>query len=276
MQARHRQPLGLPDHGGTAWTSSESPIGGPDTKGRVLVVHEHPLLASALQAALADCGWAVETSCSGTVDEVLGSAAGFHPDCILLDVDHGAAVGNGIELIRPLVTAGNRVVMLTEEGRRLVLAECLEAGAVGWIDTTLDLGEVDSMLESVIAGIALVGRTEQAELLQWLAGERARQRSVQARFDALTPREADVLSALADGLTAEEIARRHVVALTTVRTQIRAVLRKLGVRSQLAAVALADAHRSLLPPTAPAAAESPIIVPGDRPILPPPPIARSA
>ena len=45
----------------------------------------------------------------------------------------------------------------------------------------------------------------------------------------------------------EEIAREHFVALTTVRSQIRAVLQKLGVRSQLAAVAVADAHRWLLP-----------------------------
>ena len=56
-----------------------------------------------------------------------------------------------------------------------------------------------------------------------------------------------MLGGLANGLTAEEIAREHFVALTTVRSQIRAVLQKLGVRSQLAAVAVADAHRWLLP-----------------------------
>ena len=56
-----------------------------------------------------------------------------------------------------------------------------------------------------------------------------------------------MLGALIDGLSAEEIAEAHFVALTTVRSQIRAVLQKLGVRSQLAAVALASAHRELLP-----------------------------
>jgi hypothetical protein len=56
-----------------------------------------------------------------------------------------------------------------------------------------------------------------------------------------------VLSAMIEGRTAEEIADQHFVALTTVRSQIRAVLQKLGVRSQLAAVAIAVAHRDLLP-----------------------------
>jgi hypothetical protein len=50
-----------------------------------------------------------------------------------------------------------------------------------------------------------------------------------------------------EGLNAEEIAQSHFVAVTTVRSQIRSVLQKLGVRSQLAAVALADNHREILP-----------------------------
>ena len=49
-----------------------------------------------------------------------------------------------------------------------------------------------------------------------------------------------MLAALVDGLSAEEIAETQYVALTTVRSQIRAVLQKLGVRSQLAAVAHAN------------------------------------
>ncbi len=50
-----------------------------------------------------------------------------------------------------------------------------------------------------------------------------------------------------EGLNADEIAQSHFVAVTTVRSQIRSVLQKLGVRSQLAAVALADNHREALP-----------------------------
>jgi DNA-binding NarL/FixJ family response regulator len=60
-----------------------------------------------------------------------------------------------------------------------------------------------------------------------------------ARFEELTDREAAVLTAIIGGSTADEIARSQFVALSTVRSHIRAVLAKLGVNSQLGAVALA-------------------------------------
>ncbi len=103
------------------------------------------------------------------------------------------------------------------------------------------------MLATVVAGRPILGRTERAEFLELLRTERSNALRDRERFAQLTPREALVLGALSDGLSAEEIAQQHYVALTTVRSQIRSVLQKLGVRSQLAAVAIADAHRWLLP-----------------------------
>ncbi len=204
-------------------------------------------MAAGLQLALSQRGWHVETDDAATACALVDHARRFEPHCVLLDTQLRNSVGSGIALIEPLTECGGHVVMLTAERRRTVLAECLEAGAVGWIGVQAPLDEVDSTLERVVSGAAIVGRTERAELLEHLRLERSRAFRAQATFEQLTQREALVLAALADGLTAEEIARQHFVALTTVRSQIRAVLQKLGVRSQLAAVALADTHRELLP-----------------------------
>ncbi len=223
----------------------QSPCG--RTTGRVLVVEEHSLLAAGLQLALSGRHWVVETTSGPTADDVVRHAERFEPQCVLLDTHLRNGVGSGISLIEPLSATGARVVMLTAERRRTVLAECLEAGAVGWIGMHAPLDDVDSTLGRVLAGAAIVGKTERAELLQHLWLERSRTLRAQATFEQLTQREALVLAALTDGLSADEIARAHFVALTTVRSQIRAVLQKLGVRSQLAAVALADTHRELLP-----------------------------
>ncbi len=217
------------------------------TTGRLLVVEEHALMAAGLQLALTERRWEVETNCASTARDVIDHAERFAPQCILLDTHLRNGVGRGIDLIEPLSATGARVVMLTAERRRTVLAECLEAGAVGWIGMHAPLDDVDSTLGRVLSGAAILGRTERAELLEHLRLERSRAMRAQATFDQLTHREALVLAALADGLSADEIAREHFVALTTVRSQIRAVLQKLGVRSQLAAVALADTHRELLP-----------------------------
>ncbi len=58
-------------------------------------------------------------------------------------------------------------------------------------------------------------------------------------FDRLTRREQEVLSALMRGAKARDICVQSYVSMPTVRSQIRSILMKLGVTSQLAAVALA-------------------------------------
>ena len=66
-------------------------------------------------------------------------------------------------------------------------------------------------------------------------------------YDALvdlTPGEHRVLYQMMHGASAGEIAKQLVVSLATVRSHIRSILRKLGVSSQLAAVALANGARA--------------------------------
>ena len=130
--------------------------------------------------------------------------------------------------------------MLTAETWRVVLASCLEVGAAGWIGKDAFLDEVVASLTDVLDGTPLIGCSAREAMIDELRIERAGQRRALSPFERLTLREGEVLAALVDGLTAEEIAETQYVALTTVRSQIRAVLQKLGVRSQLAAVAQAN------------------------------------
>ena len=218
---------------------------GAKNERRVLIVQEHSLLASGLMLALSERLWTVETNSGSSSGDVIDHIEAFKPQCVLLNLHlHDSS---GLDLIGPAVSLGSKVVMLTAERRRAILAACLDAGAVGWIKVTDELGSVDSTLADVVAGRPIIGRTQRSELLELLRTERAAGLRAQATFSQLTQREALVLAALTQGLSADEIAKAHFVALTTVRSQIRSILQKLGVRSQLAAVALADNHRALLP-----------------------------
>jgi two-component system nitrate/nitrite response regulator NarL len=223
------------------------PDDNPTSHGRLLVVQGHALLGDGLKLALSERSWDVETTCGPTPTDVSEAAQRFRAQCALLDVHLHHADGAGIDLIAPLVSAGAQVVILTAERRRAVLAECLEAGAAGWVSLDAGLGELDVALQRALAGQPIIGQNQRAEYLGLLRSQRAAARTVSATFEQLTPREVLVLSALTDGLTADEIAKAHFVAVTTVRSQIRSLLQKLGVRSQLAAVAIADAHRDQLP-----------------------------
>lgn len=217
------------------------------TYGRVLVVHTHAVVGAGLQLALSKRSWQVKATSGPTPTDITDAARRFQAHCALVDVHLHHGDGGGINLIAPLVAEGTRVVMLTAERRRVVLAECLEAGAAGWIDLNSDLDAVDSALQDVIDGRPIIGRNQRAEFLELLRLERSATRRASATFELLTPREVGVLVALTDGLSADDIAREHYVSVATIRSQIRAVLQKLGVRTQLAAVAIADAHRDLLP-----------------------------
>jgi DNA-binding NarL/FixJ family response regulator len=207
---------------------------------RVLIVEDHALVAIGLQLALSARGWEVETTDGPTAHAVIDHAKRFEPQCVLLDISLGEEVGSGIGLIAPLRKTGAHVVMLTAETRRTVLASCLEAGAVGWIGKDVFLDELETTLGQVLAGTPLIGCSTREAMIDELRIERAGQRNALTPFEKLTQRESRVLAALVEGLSAEEIADAHFVALTTVRSQIRAVLQKLGVRSQLAAVAHAN------------------------------------
>lgn len=239
--------LGGYDMGSLKVESRPGSAGGRSTRGRLLVVEHRELVALGLQLALSERSWNVETTSGPTCLDVVDHARRFEPECVILDIHLGDSIGNGIELIRPLMSTGAQVVMLTAERRRMALAECVEAGAVGWVSKNAGLDEVDSTLDHVLSGGTILGRADRVALLDHLRRERALMLRSHATFERLTQREALVLGALVDGLSAEEIADAHFVALTTVRSQIRAVLQKLGVRSQLAAVALAGMHRELLP-----------------------------
>ncbi len=208
--------------------------------GRVLIVEDHALVAIGLQLALTARGWEVEITDGPTAGDIIEHARRFEPQCALMDIGLRGEVGSGIELIAPVRATGAEVVMLTAETRRGVLAACLEAGAAGWIGKDTFLDDVVSTLNDVLAGTPLIGCAVREAMLDELRIERAGLRRALSPFEQLTQREREVLAALVEGLSAEEIAETRFVALTTVRSQIRAVLRKLGVRSQLAAVAQAN------------------------------------
>ena len=80
---------------------------------------------------------------------------------------------------------------------------------------------------------------------EWLGrhrGHRLQQRHLSWRFDQLSGREREVLTLLVGGHRAGEIAEHFTVSLSTVRTEIGAILDKLDVKTQLEAVALASQH----------------------------------
>jgi DNA-binding NarL/FixJ family response regulator len=209
---------------------------------RVLIVEDHALFAESLELALNLEGYdarrlPLPTQTRGT-GQFLAAAQRLHPRVVLLDLDLGA-FGDGVRLIHPLAASGANVVVVTASSDRSRWGECLSYGARKTMAKTQPLNEILSVVRRIHQSLPVADAAERERLLERWDEHRKSVEEQRRRLDALTTREREVLAKLQEGIPVREIARLNVVSEATVRTQVKSILAKLGVTSQLAAVGLA-------------------------------------
>jgi DNA-binding NarL/FixJ family response regulator len=204
---------------------------------RILLVDDDEIVRDALVVALQARGLDVTPLAEFDLDSVLRAFGTVAPNVVLLDFHLEDTTSS--DLIPPLVAAGAIVLMLTGSADREVLGSCLDLGAAGIILKRQGLDDLVRAIDLAVEGLAPLRPQERDDLVSESRSQRAARAEALAPFEALTSRERSVLTGLLDGLTAEEIGARDYVSLATVRTQIRGILTKLDVTSQLAAVASA-------------------------------------
>ncbi len=209
------------------------------TLSSVLIVEDHELLAETLRVALVAEGVAAELVRPESPQAILAAVAAVRPSLVLLDLDLGPQAGDGTALIGPIVASARAVLVVTGTTVRARIAAAVQAGASGYLLKSAPFDRLLSVVRDALAGRAVLSDAERFELLALLRNERADRLARLASFNRLTTREQQVLRALAEGLNVETIARRSVVSPATVRTQVRGILTKLEVGTQLAAVARA-------------------------------------
>lgn len=232
----------------------------------VLLVDDHRLLTTALSGLLSERGAHVRTVGPEDVVDVAGTC---HRPVVLLDLDLGRSPDGspcrGEDLVAPLVRAGARVCVLTASEQAWRWGLCLALGAADVVAKTEDLDALIRSVAQLAAGGSSLSRERSAQLLQEAHEHRCRVDRELAPFRLLTPRESEVLRELCRGLTVAEIAAQAVLSEWTVRTQVKSLLGKLGVRTQLAAVAMARSSGWLDPSTTSVDGWPPMPVPGRSP-----------
>jgi DNA-binding NarL/FixJ family response regulator len=204
----------------------------------VLIVEDHTLLAQSLLIALNAEGCHAQVAELTDPATLLAHVRVSRPGVVLLDLDLGV-LGDGVDLVKPLTELGARVLVVSGTTDRRRLAETVERGAVGFMSKTVHFEQLLATVLDVVAQRPVLSTAVRYELMAELRRARATRSKDLAPFMTLTPRERAVLFALAKGHRAEAIASEAGVSGATVRSQIRSVLAKLGVNSQLEAVALA-------------------------------------
>lgn len=184
----------------------------------MLLVDDHRVFAESLALAI---DVQPGMSCAGiacTVRDALARAQAVGYDVAVVDLD--LPDGSGIDLIGPLGAYG-KVVVLTAHARADLAARAIEAGAAGFLAKDAGLAEIISGVRSASPARPVVT-------------PHVRQSPV-----ALTAREYDVLRELGRGQDATRLATTLGISVYTARDHIKALMAKLGVRTQLDAVVTA-------------------------------------
>jgi DNA-binding NarL/FixJ family response regulator len=221
-------------------THAAHPLPNTDGPRLIAIVDDHELLCQTLVTTLERAGLPARAVKPTGHDEILAEVDRVRPAVVLLDLELGPPLGTSLDLVAPLRELGAHVVIMTGVTDRIRLAECVEAGADGLLNKAEPLDRLLSGIEDVSFRGSMLPPAERDELLHELRLHRAEQAARFEPFERLTVREAEVLHELMQGANAERIAEQAFVSVSTVRSHIKAILWKLGVGSQLAAVAVAQ------------------------------------
>ena len=193
------------------------------------------MLAEALALSLSARGYVCSVAALDGPISVVAEAAQQRSALVLLDLDLGGY--DGLDLVAGLRATGARILVVTGYTDEPRLAECIALGASGWVSKTEPFERLIEAAELAMRNRPLFGAARQEQLRELGHISLMNERDLKRRMAQLTQREREVLEALANGESAEKIAADLVVSIGTVRSHIRGILTKLGVSSQLAAVA---------------------------------------
>ena len=159
-------------------------------------------------------------------------------------VDLGLPDGDGLNLVEDFSSSVPRITTLVlsaslEPGR---LARAVEAGAAGVLHKSTPIKEIVDAVRRLKAGEALLSSGEIIEMLRLIGRERQEEHDIRRAIEQLTPREREVLQALAEGLESKEIAERLNITVETERTHMVNILHKLNVHSRLQALVIATRY----------------------------------
>ena len=209
----------------------------------MLLADDQPLLRRGFRMILETEDDLTVVAEAGDGDEAADQARRHRPDVVLMDIRMPGT--DGIEATRRITAAdaGVRILVLTTFDLDEYAFGALRAGASGFLLKDVRPAELVAAIRTVAAGDAVVSPRvtrrlleEYAPVLPLAAGQPGPR---QPQLAALTDREREVLIAVAQGLSNAEIGARLFVSEPTVKSHVRRILAKLGLRDRVQVVVLA-------------------------------------
>ncbi|MGZ4312219.1 MAG: response regulator [Solirubrobacteraceae bacterium] len=207
-----------------------------------MVVDDQALVREGLMTLLDAAADLVPVAAAADGAEAVRLAARHRPDVVLMDLRMPEL--DGVEATRRIREAqpDTEVVVLTTHADEASILDALRAGARGYLTKDAGIAEISRAVHAAADHLALLDPVVHSRLVE-AASAAARPAPAPASLpDELTPREAEVLALVAQGLSNREIAGRLVVSEATVKTHINHVFAKTGARDRAQAVHYAYTH----------------------------------
>ena len=207
---------------------------------RVLIADDQPLIRTGLRTLLgAQDGIEVVGEASTGAGAVTESAR-LAPDVVMMDIRMPGT--DGIQATARVIRqpTAPRVLVLTTYDIDEYVYDALGAGASGFLLKDARPEELVDGVRVIAAGDALLAPAVTRRLIEaFVTGAHARVRRHDARLDALTEREREVLGLLAQGMSNAEISAALHVSGNTTKTHVARILAKLDLRDRVHAVIFA-------------------------------------
>jgi DNA-binding NarL/FixJ family response regulator len=208
---------------------------------RVVLADDQALIRGGLRSILESEPDIAVVGEAGNGRQAIEACRRLRPDLVLMDVQMPEL--DGITAARQLLAdplcAGLRVVILTTFDLDEYVRPALAAGVSGFLLKDTPAERLGDAVRTVAEGHALLAPTVTRRLIDTYVERPTLDAGRAELLASLTPREDDVLRAMADGLSNAEIASRLHLGEGTVKTHVTRVLTKLGVRDRLQAVVFA-------------------------------------
>lgn len=206
---------------------------------RVVVADDQSLVRTGFRMILTANGIDVVAEASNG-EEAIEAVRRSRPDVVLMDIRMPEM--DGLEATRRILggTSGEpRVIILTTFDLDHFVYAALSAGASGFLLKDVSQEHLVAAVRMVRSGDALLAPAITRRLVERYARRDAETSALHRDLAALTPRELEVLSLLAQGMSNSELAARLHLSETTIKSHVGRILAKLGLRDRVQAVVAA-------------------------------------
>jgi two-component system NarL family response regulator len=193
-------------------------------------VDNHPITRAGVTALLACHNWLTVVGQAGDGYEGLQKARELSPDLVLVGIDLPKLSGLALAKILRTECCHTRIAFLSMHPPAHVAASVTASGAHGYISKGATTTELIRALETVASGGTYFGT------------EFSFQPNNQQVLSTLSPREAEVLTCIAEGLVNKEIAARLELGIRTVETHRESLMRKLNIHCVASLTVFAIQH----------------------------------